>query len=350
LFLLTYADGKIIYANNNENSSVASVLAALVLNESKASFLKAEQNELEQRNINDISKQIIASCETKKEISAATITDGFDKVYFEGWTTSVQSEEEHSKRIDSVQQQYPFEDETGQRYKKIPKYKTVQTKFEKMKIVITNNSNEPLKNCYLLVSDGNTVQDNGKIAFESLMVLKKDNTSSIDSNESWSIDLMLSKETENSYEEEYFASKPRCYLLFSISDRYQILKAVEDTNETIMAVACDNVLLDSLVAKNEDVFKNKQSSESDSNEMIWRANKEDVALRFVNALIDQGILISAVRIPEYDSSETVAFAFTFKTQAGLIRENAGFIYLEPEDKGWVVKKYNIDGSNVPFIW
>ena len=240
--------------------------------------------------------------------------------------------------------------------KKIPKYKSIETKIKKAKIVITNNSTLPLKNCYLLVSDGNVVQNDGKIVFESLTVLKKDNTPDIGLKENWSIEVILSKETESLFEEEYFSCKPSCYLIFSMADKYQMLKAVEDANGTFVPVVCDNALLDSLVAKNEDVFNNKRASENNSIDTSWRANKEDVALRFVNTLIDQGILISAERIPEYDSTATVAFAFTFKTQAGLIRENAGFVYLEPDDKGWVVKRYNIDGSNCrlrgryPLFW
>lgn len=309
----------------------------------------------------------------KKISEAEKIIVGYEVEYFSGYKSSAQSEDERGQRIDQLQSAYPYATPDGQRYRKgAPIYRTVRANRYVDVISICNKSTFLLKNVYVLYSQIPLASYEVKCESDQIIVPLGDLQPQ--QKETLQNDEIIANTSEWAQGDAYNNDRGDCYYLFfeaeengsawCIGRLLNLKNPAEERDSDYVVVnninSAQNLKQDKVVFSidkdtlskmiqgllSENNSKGSQPKETQS----WRNDKEAVAIAFVRTLFDSGTIINAVRLKEYDSTETVAFNFQFMTQAGLLRENNGFVYLEPEDIGWVVKKVNIDGNNTNVRW
>lgn len=320
-----------------------------------------------------LTQSIVFNINRKMVNETEKVVVGYEVEYFSGYKSSARSEDEQGQRINQLQSEYPYATPDGQRYRKgAPIYRTVRANSYVDVISICNKSTFLLKNVYVLYSQIPLASYEVKCESDQILVplgdLQPQQKGTLQN------DAIIGNASEWSQGMAYNNGRGDCYYLFfedeengnvwCIGRLLNIQNQAEERGRGYVAVnslnSPQNIKMDKVVFSiNTDTFskmiqellseinsKEQQPQETQS----WRNDKEAVATRFVQTLIDSGTIINAVRLKEYDSTETVAFVFQFKTQAGLLRENNGFVYMEPEDTGWVVKKVNIDGNNTNVRW
>ena len=278
--------------------------------------------------VSKLAKSSIVECATEEATQEKVVSK--EKVYFQGFNSPANSAEENMARQRRVATEYPYKDGTRM-YKIVEKKQQETVQQTTLKVNIRNPSDKLTLNNILVIGT-NEEKDFGALDFD----LSKEfalPTGALSPGQPYEFSRQTTLKTKYAY-----------LVLDLGSDGFAVAKI---NGATQMNYSRGEVLYGKVRKILAEIDANAERQKANA----WRSNREAVAARFVQHLVDDGTIISARRGDQAPIGNSLNYAFVFETKGGLQRtKRNGSVDLENFEGQWFVKTFNMDDREIIVNW